>query len=151
MPYRVRPNGTIECDSAEEAVKLQALIAGKHGCFQPAPPKERSEPDKRSRQPDYIGYWEELNSVGRTMLTVLSAEARPISAKALADKSGLSTKDLPSKMIHVRRAARRCALPQPIVRTIDIEGGRKTGFYRLSKEVRERLTPQITEWKKSRG
>ena len=147
MPYRVSPDGTIECDTAEEAVRLQALIAANQSPARRPLGKNRGEDPEPPKGPDYAGYWRELNKIGRTILGILSIETVPIPAEVLVEKCGITTKQLPSKMIHVRRTARRFCVPEPVIRVSRVIGKKLTGVYEISSEAKEKLTDPLAKWR----
>ena len=145
MPYRVRTDGTVECDSAREALDLQALYAEcsqqDFGCKEPKTPKKGSP--KAEDKPNYQGFWDSLNPTGRKVLKFVGEHQGAIKSDELADKLGIKTIDMPGVMIHVRKTAEKNGIAEGIVRGRLIEGRRPISTYQLPDAVRAALGQQL--------
>lgn len=141
MAFRVKSDGVIECDSAKEAVELQALLMSQQ--------KGRNAEDrgKHKRQADYKGFWRDLDSRGQSLLKVLAQTDRAMRSGELAEGSSIGTKQLSGAMVHVRHTAKKNGLTEPVHRDQQTEDRRIVSYYRLAKHVREALNGELREEK----
>ncbi len=147
MPYRVQPDGIIECDTAREAVELQGLLAADFGGRKRSL-RAKGEPGSQSPKaktgPNYGEFWAGLNEDGKKLFVALGGDITPLKGADLVGRCGLKTGDLPGTMIHIRSMAKKHHIDEPILREKGIEGRRPVSTYRLADRVREELKNELT-------
>jgi hypothetical protein len=141
MPFRVLPNGSIECDTIEEALSVRkALGADQVNGIDEDQDQDGGDAESAS----YDHFWDDLDDNGKQMLRILAdANGHPVITDELASQLGIAAKDLPKKLIHVRKMGERYGIT-PVKSKKKTVRGKFRSLYSIPKNVsialRERLS-----------
>jgi hypothetical protein len=146
MSYRVKPDGTIECDSPTEALELQCLVVNRANAIPPNnhnPVGRVRVQSAADKAPNYRGFWESLNENGRKVTSVLAKNQSPIKTEIVSQQSGIASTDLPGVMIHVRSTASKNGIESAVVRGKVSEGRKVVSTYQLNDALRAGINPLV--------
>lgn len=141
MPFRVLPNGAIECDTLEEALSLQRASATK---VRDNGEVNTSEKQGESGDEAYRNYWADLEDNGKKLLKILSdKDGEMVVTDDLATAFGVAPKDLPRTLIHVRKMGERYGIEPIKTKKKTVRGKFRTMYWMprtVSTALKERLS-----------